>query len=378
MSSQLIYKADLLRHVRRVVVKVGSAVLSDAGGLRTDVIARLAADIDHLMRRGYQVVLVTSGAIAAGRARLGAPVNASIALRQAAAAAGQIALMTQYAQAFAAHGRHIAQILLTHSDIAERTRRNNARHTIETLLQHGIIPIINENDTVAVEEIRFGDNDNLSALVATLMGAQLLVILSDVAGVLTGDPRKRPDARLIALIADPDAGMKGLVAESAGPLGTGGMASKLNAARQAAHAGIAVIIASGHEPDALRDALEAQRERGTLVVPARSRLRGRKHWIAFALKPAGSLALDKGAADALRHKGKSLLPSGVREVVGDFAGGDCVRLLDPDGREFGRGLVNYPAADVIKIRGRRSSEIAAILGYQVADEIIHRDNLVLL
>src|SRR5579885_110880 len=378
MSSQLIYKADLLRHVRRVVVKVGSAVLSDAGGLRTDVIARLAADIDHLMRRGYQVVLVTSGAIAAGRARLGAPVNASIALRQAAAAAGQIALMTQYAQAFAAHRRHIAQILLTHSDIAERTRRNNARHTIETLLQHGIIPIINENDTVAVEEIRFGDNDNLSALVATLMGAQLLVILSDVAGVLTGDPRKRPDARLIALIADPDAGMKGLVAESAGPLGTGGMASKLNAARQAAHAGIAVIIDSGHEPDALRDALEAQRERGTLVVPARSRLRGRKHWIAFALKPAGSLALDKGAADALRHKGKSLLPSGVREVVGDFAGGDCVRLLDPDGREFGRGLVNYPAADVIKIRGRRSSEIAAILGYQVADEIIHRDNLVLL
>jgi glutamate 5-kinase len=286
--------------------------------------------------------------------------------------------MTQYAQAFGARQRHIGQILLTHSDLAERTRRNNARHTIETLLQHGIIPVINENDTVAVEEIRFGDNDNLSALVATLVQAQLLIILSDVAGVLTGDPRKRSDARLIPLIADPEAEMKGLVAEAAGPIGTGGMASKLDAARQAARGGIAVIIASGHEPDALRDAVDAERERGTLVVPARSRMRSRKHWIAFALKPIGALALDKGAADALRHKGRSLLPSGVRDVAGDFAGGDCVRLLDQEGREFGRGLVNYPAADVLKLKGRRTSEIAAILGYQLADEIIHRDNLVLL
>jgi glutamate 5-kinase len=378
MSSQLMYKADLLGSVRRIVVKVGSAVLSDSAGLRSDVIERLAGDIDYLIGRGYQVVVVTSGAIAAGRARLGSPANASIAIRQAAAATGQIALMAQYAQAFTGHQRHIAQILLTHSDLAERVRRNNARHTIETLLQHGIIPIINENDTVAVEEIRFGDNDNLSALVATLVQAQLLIILSDVAGVLTGDPRKRHDARLIPLIGDPEAEMKGLVAESAGPLGTGGMASKVKAARQAAAAGIAVIIASGHEAGALRDAVDAQHERGTLVVPARSRLRGRKHWIAFALKPLGSLALDKGAADALRHKGKSLLPSGVREVAGEFAGGDCVSLLDQDGHEFGRGLVNYPASDVIKLKGRRTSEIAAILGYQVADEIIHRDNLVLL
>jgi glutamate 5-kinase len=376
--SQLIYKADLLGPVRRVVVKVGSAVLSDGAGLRADVIRQLAADLDRLVGRGYEVVLVTSGAIAAGRARLGVPPNATIAIRQAAAAAGQIALMTAYAQAFAAHQRDIAQILLTHSDLAERTRRNNARHTIETLLQHGIIPVINENDTVAVEEIRFGDNDNLSALVATLVQAQLLIILSDVAGVLTGDPRKRPDARLIPLIADPEAEMKGLVAESAGPIGTGGMASKLDAARQAARAGIAVIIASGHEPGALCDAVDAERERGTLVVPARSRMRSRKHWIAFALKPVGALALDKGAAEALRHKGRSLLPSGVREVAGDFAGGDCVRLLDQEGHEFGRGLVNYPAADVLKLKGRRTAEIAAILGYQLADEIIHRDNLVLL
>ncbi len=376
--SQLVYKADLLGRVRRIVVKVGSAVLSDGGGLRADVIERLAGDIDYLIGRGYQVVLVTSGAIAAGRARLGAASNPTIALRQAAAAAGQIALMTRYAQAFARYRRDIAQILLTHSDLAERTRHNNARHTIETLLAHGVVPIINENDTVAVEEIRFGDNDNLSALVATLMQAQLLIILSDVAGVLTGDPRKRPGARLIPLIADAEAEMKGLVADSAGPLGTGGMASKLTAARNAARAGIAVIIASGHEAGAIRDAVDPERERGTLVVPARTRLRSRKHWIAFALKPSGSLALDRGAADALRNKGRSLLPSGVREVAGDFSGGDCVSLLDPEGHEFGRGLVNYPAADVVKLKGRRSSEIASILGYQLADEIIHRDNLVLL
>jgi glutamate 5-kinase len=376
--SHLIYKPELLAHTRRIVVKVGSAVLSDRSGLRCDVIQRLTADLDHLMGRGYQVVLVTSGAIAAGRARLGAPLNASITMRQAAAAAGQIALMAQYAQAFAAHQRHIAQILLTHSDLAERTRRNNARHTIETLLQHAIIPIINENDTVAVEEIRLGDNDNLCALVATLVQAQLLIILTDVAGVLTGDPRTRADTRLIPLIADPEAGMKGLVADSAGPLGTGGMASKLKAARLAARAGIAVMIASGHEPGALSDTVDPQRERGTLVLPAATRLRGHKHWIAFALKPLGSLALDKGAAEALRHKGRSLLPSGVREVAGDFSGGDCVSLLDHEGHEFGRGLVNYPAADVLKLKGRRTSEIAAILGYQVADEIIHRDNLVLL
>jgi glutamate 5-kinase len=376
--SQLIYKAELLGRVRRIVVKLGSAVLSDSSGLRADVITRLTGDVDFLISRGYQVVLVTSGAIAAGRARLGTAMNATIAMRQAAAAAGQIALMTQYAHAFSSYRHQIAQILLTHADLADRKRHNNARHTIETLLQFGIIPIINENDTVAVEEIRFGDNDNLSALVATLVQAQLLIILSDVAGVLTGDPRKRSDARLIPLIADPEAEMKGLVAESAGPLGTGGMASKLSAARQAARAGVAVMIASGHEPGALRDAIDPQRERGTLVVPARSKMRGRKHWIAFTLKPLGALALDKGATDALRNRGKSLLPSGVREVTGDFSDGDCVRLLDPDGHEFGRGLVNYPAADVAKLKGRRTSEISAILGYQVADEIIHRDNLVLL
>src|SRR5208283_2716424 len=317
------------------------------------------------VRAGYEIVIVTSGAVAAGRARLSKLHGATIAARQAAAATGQIELMSAWARAFAVHGRTVAQILLTHQDLAERRRRQNANQTISELLGAGVIPIVNENDTVAVEEIRLGDNDVLSSLVASLVQAQLLIILSDVDGVLTGDPRERDDARLIPVISDPEAEMRGLVAEKAGPLGVGGMATKLKAARQAARAGIAVVIARG-------------REAGTLIVPAGVRLKSRKHWIAFALRPAGSLAVDKGAADALRNRGRSLLPSGVREVRGDFGGGDCVSLLDPDGVEFGRGLVNYPASDVLKVAGRRSTEIPTLLGYKVADEIIHRDNFVLM
>jgi glutamate 5-kinase len=371
------YKEAIIAPLRRLVVKVGSAVLSDPSGLRADVIANLARQIDAIIRDGREVVLVTSGAIAAGRARLGRRAS-TIAERQAAAATGQIDLMRQWAKAFDAHGRTVAQLLLTHQDLAERKRRLNATHTIESLFAAGVIPIVNENDTVAVEEIRMGDNDVLSSLVAGMVQAGLLIILSDVAGVLTGDPRTRPDARLIPLITDPEAGMRGLVAESAGPLGSGGMATKLKAARQAARAGICVIIAPGRETDALMMALDPSREIGTLVLPARRRLPGRKHWIAFALRPSGSLALDRGATEALRSKGRSLLPSGIRDVRGEFASGDCVSLLDSDGVEFGRGLVNYPAADVLKVKGMRSQEIPRVLGYKVADEIIHRDNFVLI
>jgi glutamate 5-kinase len=377
--SQLTYKGEILSRVRRLVVKVGSAVLSDADGLSPDVIERLAGEIDAAVRAGHQIIVVTSGAIAAGRARLGGAVRGTtLAARQAAAATGQIELMRAWARAFGAHGRTIAQILLTHQDLAEPRRRANANATLQSLLGAGVIPIVNENDSVAVEEIRLGDNDVLSSLVASLVQAQLLVILTDVPGVLTGDPRTRPDAQLVPLITDPEAEMRGLVAESAGPLGSGGMATKLKAARQAARAGIAVLIASGREPGVIAAALDSRRECGTLIAPAGVRLRGRKHWIAFALRPAGALAVDRGAADALRNKGRSLLPSGVREVRGEFGGGDCVSLIDPDGVEFGRGLVNYPAADVLKLLGRRSNEIPALLGYKVADEIIHRDNFVLM
>jgi glutamate 5-kinase len=359
------------------VIKVGSAVLSDADGLRVDVIENLAAQIDTVVRDGREVVLVTSGAIAAGRARLGRR-TATIVERQAAAATGQIELMRLWAKSFDARGRTVGQILLTHQDVAERKRRLNAVHTIEALIAAGVIPVINENDTVAVEEIRMGDNDVLSSLVAGMMQARLLIILSDVPGVLTRDPRKGSDARLIPLITDPEAGMRGLVAASAGPLGSGGMATKLKAARQAARAGISVIIAPGRESGAITAALDPAREVGTLILPTQTRLRSRKHWIAFALRPTGALAVDRGAAEALRNRGRSLLASGIREVRGEFASGDCVSLLDHDGLEFGRGLVNYPAADVLKVKGRRSQEIAQVLGYKVADEIIHRDNFVLL
>ncbi len=346
--SQLNYKESTVARARRVVIKVGSAVLSESGGLRLDVIERLANEVETAIRAGKEIVIVTSGAVAAGRARLSSKLRgATIAARQAAAATGQIDLMSAWARAFGAHDRAVAQILLTHQDVAERRRRANANATISELLDGGVIPIVNENDTVAVEEIRLGDNE-------------------------------RSDARLIPVITDPEAEMRGLVAESAGPLGVGGMATKLKAARQAARAGIAVIIAEGRENGVITLALDPARETGTLIVPAGVRLKSRKHWIAFALRPAGSLGVDRGATEALCSKGRSLLPSGIREVRGDFGGGDCVSLLDPDGVEFGRGLVNYPAADVLKVAGRRSTEIPNLLGYKVADEIIHRDNFVLM
>jgi len=376
--SQLNYKTPILARAKRIVVKVGSAVLSNSEGLKGAVIDQLAAEVDSAIRGGREAILVTSGAIAAGRARLHQLGDTSIAWRQAAAATGQIDLMREWARAFGNHQRSVAQLLLTHQDLAERHRRTNAKQTIEALLDAGVVPIVNENDTVAVEEIRLGDNDVLSSLVATLVQAHLLLILSDVPGVLTGDPRKRADARLVPLITDPEAGMSGLVAESAGPLGSGGMATKLKAAREAARAGIPCVIAPGGEAGVLSAVLDLEREIGTLIIPAGERLKSRKHWIAFALRPTGSLAVDRGAADALRTKGRSLLPSGIKRVQGDFGEGDCVSLLDPDGNEFGRGLVNYPAADVIKVMGRRSTEISEVLGYKVADEIIHRDNFVLL
>jgi len=375
--SQLNYKPAIIAAARRVVVKVGSAVLSDPDGLRADVIDNLAGQIDSIIGGGREVILVTSGAIAAGRARLRRRTS-TMAERQAAAATGQIELMGLWAKAFGARGKTIAQILLTHQDLAERRRRINAIHTIQSLLDAGVIPVVNENDTVAVEEIRMGDNDVLSSLVAGMVQAGLLIILSDVPGVLTGDPRKRSDARLIPLITNPEAEMRGLVTESAGPLGSGGMATKLQAARQAARAGISVIIAPGRDSDALVAALDPERSVGTLILPARTRLKSRKHWIAFALRPAGALGVDRGAAEAMRGKGRSLLASGIREVRGEFASGDCVSLLDHEGVEFGRGLVNYPAADVLRVKGKRSEEIPSVLGYKVADEIIHRDNFVLI
>jgi glutamate 5-kinase len=268
-------------------------------------------------------------------------------------------------------------VLLTHADLADRRRYLNARHTLRTLLDLGIVPIVNENDTVAVEELRFGDNDHLSALTASLVEADLLVILSDVGGVYTADPTLDPAAVLVPLASADDP----LVARAAGParseIGTGGMASKLEAAREAAAAGIPTIIADGSREGALAAVFDPEVETGTLIVAGGDPLARRKHWIAYALKPAGAVHVDEGAERAVRKGGRSLLPSGVRAVAGGFGVGDCVSCVGPDGREFARGLVNYSAAEVERLKGAHSRDIERLLGYKGSDEVIHRDDLVL-
>jgi glutamate 5-kinase len=378
-DDQRAHKARLLRHTKRAVVKIGSNVLAGTGGLRRERVRALATEIAALSTANRQIVVVSSGAVAAGAARLeGSGRSAKrVEWRQAAAAVGQIGLMAAYERAFAAHDRHVAQVLLTHSDLADRRRYLNARHTLRTLLDLGVVPIVNENDTVAVEELNFGDNDNLSALTAALIEADLLVILSDVAGLYTVDPAVDPGAALVRVArADDEA-----VTCAAGPartgVGTGGMASKLAAARKAAAAGIPTLIADGTREGVLGAIFDPAAESGTLLLADGDRLARRKHWIAYTLRPAGALHLDAGAERALARGGRSLLPSGVRAVEGAFGVGDCVRCLGPDGREFARGLVNYGAAELDRIKGAHTREIEQLLGYKASDEVIHRDDLVL-
>jgi glutamate 5-kinase len=375
LDDQLAHKARLLRRVRRAVVKIGSNVLAGPAGLRRERVRALAGEIAALVVAGRQVVVVSSGAVAAGAPRLG-PRRSRIEWRQAAAAVGQIGLMAAYERAFATHERHVAQVLLTHADLSDRRRYLNARHTMRTLLDLGIVPIVNENDTVAVEELRFGDNDDLSALTASLVEADLLVVLSDVDGLHTSDPRRDPDAAPVRLArADDDA-----VARAAGPaasgVGTGGMASKLAAARKAAAAGIPTVIADGTRDGVLAAIFDPAVVAGTLLVTDGDPLARRKHWIAYTLKPAGALHLDEGAERALAKGGRSLLPSGVRGVEGTFGVGDCVRCVAPDGREFARGLVNYTSVEIEKIKGAQTRDIERLLGYKGSDEVIHRDDLV--
>jgi glutamate 5-kinase len=376
-SSQLEHKARLLARARRVVVKVGSNVLAGPNGLRRERVRSLAREIAALLDAGRQVVIVSSGAVAAGAPRLG-PRRGRIEWRQAAAAVGQIGLMAAYERAFATHRRQVAQVLLTHADLADRRRYLNARHTLRTLLDLGIVPIVNENDTVAVEELRFGDNDDLSALTAALIEADVLVVLSDVAGLFTADPHLDPSAELMAVarVDDPT------VARAAGPslagVGTGGMASKLAAAAKAAAAGIATVITDGTRRGTLAAVFDPAREAGTLLLADGDPLAHRKYWIAYTLKPAGAVHVDEGAERALAKGGRSLLPTGVRRVEGGFGVGDCVRCVGPSGDEFARGLVNYGAVELARIMGCHTREIERLLGYKGSDEVIHRDDLVLL
>jgi glutamate 5-kinase len=364
-----------LRKAHRIVVKVGSNVLAGEAGLRPARMRGLADDISALVAAGRQIVLVSSGAVAAGGGRLG-PRRPGVEWRQAAAAVGQPALMAAYARAFARHDRAVAQVLLTHADLADRRRYLNARHTLRTLLDLGVVPIVNENDTVAVEELNFGDNDNLSSLTATLVEADLLVILSDVAGLYTADPGLDAGATLIATARADDPTLSTVAGPSRSGVGRGGMASKLAAARTAAAAGIPTAIADGSRRGTLGRLLQADPDTGTLLVTEGDALGRRKHWIAHTLRPLGTLSLDAGAVRAITQSGRSLLPSGVRAVDGRFGVGDCVCCVDADGREVARGLTSYGAADLAKIAGAHTREIATRLGYKGSDEVIHRDDLV--
>jgi len=377
-SGQLAARSGLDR-VRRLVVKVGSNLLGDpAGGADPQRIAALAAEVVAI-REGREIVLVTSGAIVTGSARLGLGGRPrSIPEKQAAAAVGQSALMWHYEAAFATHGIRVGQILLSAYDISDRARYLNARNTLMALLGWNVLPIVNENDTVAVEEIKVGDNDTLSALVASLIEADLLILLTDVDGLYTGDPAADATARKLDRVEAVTDEIEQMVWDRADRVSVGGMATKLAAAHKAAASGIPMIIARGTEPGVLRRLLAGE-PLGTYFAPKADRLTARKRWIAFAVPPQGRLTVDAGALRALTQQGRSLLPSGVVEVEGDFGAGEVVAVLNQvDGKEFARGLVNFDAAELRQIRGAKTRDIEARLGYKGVDEVIHRDNLVIL
>jgi glutamate 5-kinase len=361
-----------------VVIKIGSRLLAEDPEAR---VAVLAAEARALADRGVRAVIVTSGAIALGVARLGlAERPRTMPGLQAAAAVGQGRLMHAYERALAAHGLACGQVLLTHDDVRDRRRYLNARHALGELMRLGAVPVINENDTVSVDEIKFGDNDRLAALVTSLVEADALVILTDVAGLYDGEPKA--GAKLIAEVHDVDREARPVAGGSAkGGVGTGGMASKVEAARVAGKFGVVTLVASGRRAEPVTSLLFDRArgdDAGTAFWPQVSRLQSRKHWIAYALRPAGALIVDAGARRALTEGKKSLLPSGVRAVRGRFGQGDAVSVEDEAGAEFARGLCAFDSDEVERIAGHKSSELDALLGYRAVEEVIHRDDLVLL
>ncbi len=367
-----------LSTARRWVVKIGSSLLTaDGQGLDREAIARWTAQMARLRQAGHELVLVSSGAVAEGMCRLGWSSRPhAIHELQAAAAVGQMGLVQAWESAFSAHGYHTAQVLLTHDDLADRRRYLNARSTLRTLLQLGVVPVVNENDTVAIDEIRFGDNDTLAALATNLVEAEVLVLLTDQDGLYDADPRIQPAASLIPQASAEDPSLES-VAGGGGALGRGGMITKVRAARRAARSGACTLIASGREPDVLLR-IAAGEPVGTLLVPSREPLAARKQWLASHLVSRGNLHLDAGAVQVLRERGRSLLPVGVTRVEGRFDRGELVSCVGPDGEVVAKGLVNYDHEEAARIAGHRSEEIERILGYVDEPELIHRDNLVLL
>ena len=371
------YRTEYLRKVKRVVIKVGSGVITGDRGLNLEIISRLASDICWLWDKGVEVLLVSSGAIAAGMKKLGFSKRpSSLSEQQAIAAVGQGDLMLSYERVFSAFNKKVAQVLLTKEDINHRQRYLNARNTIFTLLSWKIQPIINENDTVAVDEIKFGDNDNLSAIVTKFTNSQLLINLTNIDGLYDKDPRTNPDAKLIRVVKNVTKELLKNASEIPGALGRGGMLTKVKAAYQLAIGGIPTIIANGLKKDIIKRIFCGEEE-GTLFIPQEVGLSCKRHWIAFAKSPKGVLIIDRGAEKAIMENGKSLLPAGIKEVKGRFSRGDSVIIMGEDKRRLAIGIVNYHSTDLKKIIGVKSSDIEKILGFKYTDEVVHRDNMVL-
>lgn len=365
----------IISHVRKVLIKIGSAVLTGKDGLDLVVIEQLVDEIVQLKGKGYQVILVTSGAVASGKYLMGIMGQLkSIPQKQAAAAIGQGRLMHVYANAFGKHSVYVAQILLTMSDLTDRKRFLNIRNTLTTLLEWGIIPIINENDTVSIDEIKFGDNDHLAAMMANLIETHLVINLTSTKGFYDTDPTVSKGARLITVVEELTEEIEKAATEDTTALGRGGMKSKVIAAAKVTACGIPYIIAPGKEKGILK-AIFTNKEKGTLFLPKNRHMKSRKYWIAFTVRPHGRLFLDDGAQRAIIEEGKSLLPSGIVGVEGNFAPGDAVSCVDREGKPLAMGLVNYSAAEIGRIMGLKTSEVEHTLGHKGYDEVIHRDNL---
>jgi glutamate 5-kinase len=370
-------RLETITPAKKILIKIGSAVLTGTDGLDLKIIDALAQEMCDLTRRGFSIVLVTSGAIASGRHRLGiaGPLK-SMPEKQAAAAVGQGRLMRVYSKAFEKNNLYVAQILLTLSDLTDRQRYLNIRNTLSTLMDWHVTPIINENDTVAVDEIKFGDNDNLAAMIANIIDADLFINLTATDGLYDCNPAQSKKAKRIDLVCDITGEIEAMATSETSSVGTGGMKSKILAAKKVTSLGIPCVIAPGKRKKVLSDIL-AGVEIGTLFLPQTSRLASRKYWIANTLKPRGRLIIDDGAKKAILEKGKSLLPSGITSVEGEFVPGDPVVCVDQAGANLAKGLVNFDASDVRKIMGLKTVQISAALGHKDYDEVIHRDNLVI-
>lgn len=362
---------------KRIVIKVGSGVLTRKNNLNIEIINAITVQICALYDKGIQVILVSSGAMAAGVTKLGLSKRPSeTPKRQAVSAIGQADLIREWEKALEHCGRKVAQVLLTRGDLCDRIRYLNARNTINTLLEWNVLPIINENDTVAVQSLQFGDNDNLGAMITLLLGADLMINLTDIGGLFDKDPRVHEDAKLLREVATMGKHIEAMAGKIAGPLGTGGMLSKIMAAKKLTAAGIPMIIACGLEPDILIKIFNNDYI-GTYFVPKKQKLNSRKNWIGLTLQAKGKITLDAGAQKAVVNKGKSILPSGITRVEDYFNVGDPVEFLNEDKDVLGMGLVNYNASDILRIMGCKTSQIKERLGFRSYDEVIHRDNLMI-